>query len=799
MQSQSSSTNFGPFELLTLFVVNTGLAGVFLLTLNHFDSLYSLLIGAFLTAIVMKFFKCKFTLKDERFDIFLLIILLIAAFFLAKPYLYVMGGQDEGLYVNMSTTYEATGSTFIKDYFRESLPENYKIIYDENNILNRVDIKAGEFEGSHLPGIYVRNFANSEYVYQFYPTHPVWMAIFAKIFGSDNRVYSLVFFALLSIVTFFLIAYEFSNRKKLPGYLVALFLAINPLFIFFGKFPVSEMVSVAFSSLGFYYLLKYYKTAQEDSESAKNPLYLLFSSLAFLNLFLNHISGFLYIPFFYLLLLMTVVFINEKNLKKNLIIYYLSIFTAYLLSLWYGLHYSWPYSYDIYRLELQRFAIIDWKLQLTIMVTLMTALPFVLSRFKSKIVELKNRFQPHALSIMVLLIILMIPRNLYILYQQGIAENNLFYYLITSTSYITMLYLTPFGALLFLLGLNKLRKSKDAAGFALLAFLLLVWAMKVHFGVRINYQFYASRYLFNEVVVYSLLLIGIYGGYLLEKTNYKKYLAALFIAGMSLYSVYYTAYQLQGQEADGANQALSQVAAHVNEKDLLLPTSLGHEILTPLRYYYSLPVFAFNRLSLDDAAFVEYLMDTYNDVFILAPEPLYNTNLEIIDIIAYKEGIFEHPAHKIPTEFFYHNTLNLYLYRINRYDYFTKNKIIRPKNYPLTNFYNDSYWTDGNGLIGGLNLKMHPDNTYLILKTGGHNPLRGDLESLGLQIFINDIELKFSKKEGEDYYFEVNPKIKELKEINEIRIKSSTFKPKDFGINDDERPLGIDVNYIMIK
>jgi len=53
----------------------------------------------------------------------LLIILLAALIFRVGPYLYLPGGQDQGLYVSMSATYEKKGSTFITDKVREKAIE----------------------------------------------------------------------------------------------------------------------------------------------------------------------------------------------------------------------------------------------------------------------------------------------------------------------------------------------------------------------------------------------------------------------------------------------------------------------------------------------------------------------------------------------------------------------------------------------------------------------------------------------------------------------------------------------------
>lgn len=757
------------FELLTLFVFLTGFAGVGLLTLNKFDSLYTLIIGAFLTLLVFKTFKCQLQLKDQRFDLYLLGILLIALFFTAKPYLHVMGGQDQGLYINMSATYERTGSTFIKDNLRASLAEGEKNLYDANNFY-------------HL-GVYTQDLNESKYVYQFYPLHPIWLAIFGKIFGPDNRVYSLVFFSLISLVTLFLLACELSNGEKTSGYLMAIFLAVNPLFTFFSKFPLSEIVMLAFSSLGFYYLLRYYRKAKEGQ---RNVLYLLLSALAFFSLFFVHISGFFYMPIFYVLLILTLLYITDHTLKRRLIFYYFSVFFGYFLSIIYGLIYSPVYANDIYRLELSRLLVINPTVEIALGIVLAFSLPFVVIRYRNHLKNLAKHWQSYVFTLLAFFIFLLIPLNI-------LQANSVGIDLRTTSSYITMLYLTPFGVVLYLLGLKEMRKRHETPVFILLLLLLLFWTAKAFGSISINYQYYGARYLFNEVFVYSLLVVALYAGHLFRSANLKRLCAVFMVAGILLYSAYFTSFQLQGQEADGSNQALKLVAAELDEKDLLVSTFSDNEVTTPLAHYFGLNVFVLPKEKLSDTDLTNTFLNTFNDVFVLSNGPLANTNLETVNMIAYKQGIFERPATRIPKEFFYHRLMNLYLYKISRYDYFTS--VIRPSNFKLVNFYGDQ-WTNGNGIITDIGIKLPPDNMYIILQTAGHNPLREDLERLKLQLLVNNTELKFNRRDGNDYYFKLDARIQE---ISEITINSATWIPKEFGINEDTRALGVDVVSLAIK
>lgn len=92
-----------------------------------------------------------------------------------------MGGEDQGIYVNMAAYYNTHHSTFIVDSVRASLPPSLVNEYDKTNQL-------GHLGTAHFPGIFIKNLSHSIYEFQFYPLHPIWMAIFAN-FLETLKVY----------------------------------------------------------------------------------------------------------------------------------------------------------------------------------------------------------------------------------------------------------------------------------------------------------------------------------------------------------------------------------------------------------------------------------------------------------------------------------------------------------------------------------------------------------------------------------------------------------------------------------
>lgn len=304
------------WDLLLLFISLTSCIAVVLLAAHRFYPLIVVVIGLALTAGTTVFFRIKISLIDERFDKKIVLILVLALAFRLPPYLYLMGGQDQGTYINISKQYELSHSLYAVDHYRETLTRAEQELYDKH--------------GNYLmPSIQKWNRPDSEYSMVFYPLHPAWLAIFGQLFGSDNRVYSLTMFSMISILALYLLGYELSGKRKSAGYIIALFLALNPLHAFFSKFPVGEIVALAFTSSSFYYLAKYYNTSKENKSQ---PFYLVLSALLMNSFFYTRMSSYMYLPFFYLLILGILAFVKVGQLKTHLLIYLSTLLLMFVAS-----------------------------------------------------------------------------------------------------------------------------------------------------------------------------------------------------------------------------------------------------------------------------------------------------------------------------------------------------------------------------------------------------------------------------------------------------------------------------------
>jgi hypothetical protein len=673
------------FDLLILFIICISVASIGLLVLNTYHPYSAALCGILLTVILVKILSLKIEWIPDKIPVILLVILAVALFFRAQPYLYVPGGQDQGVYVTMSAAYEKKGSTFITDDVRKKAVESgLRKYYDRFSQSYRRNIVKGEFEGEHLPGIYIKDLTQSQYVFQFYPLHPLWMALTGKFFGDSNRVYSLVFFSSLSIIGFYLLCLRLTEGNEITAALVAVFLALNPLHAFFSKFPVTEIVALAFSSLGFFYLAKYY---QDASKGYLVHFYLILSTGLFACMFFTRISGFIYMPFFYLFIILTILFEKEKSVRKHLIFYFISTFILYAISVVYGLNYSYPYSHDIYRGSFQHFFHNDWEIKLSWLIIVAILFLPLLWLLKNRIVKLILHFKINFGMLVYFVLLMVIIMAFYKAYLLAFTDKFVEDWWIggrwkmagmgwksvpRSNVYAVMLHLSPFGFLLFLYGNIRsiLKQKNNVIWIAFAVFLAMFWYVGTVMRFTTPYHFYFSRYFLSEIVPFSLLSVAIVFGDLISRNKRLKIISITLCASIAIYFGYFTVHQLSKRSADGAYASLRQVQNHLEENDLLLIHKQEFKFETlliklPLSYYFDLNVCEFEKVA--DLEFVlnSDFLDKFGSVYILSNKVLESPRLLSIDEIHYKQGYYGKSTKKIPTKFEYLN-FRFFLYKLDK-------------------------------------------------------------------------------------------------------------------------------------
>ena len=112
------------------------------------------------------------------------------------------------------------------------------------------------------------------------------------------------------------------------------------------------------------------------------------------------------------------------------------------------------------------------------------------------------------------------------------------------------------------------------------------------------------------------------------------------------------------------------------------------------------------------------------------------------------------------------------------------------------NVLDDNNWTTGDALLRGVRLQVPAGHRRLALAIGAAHPFRADLRRLAVRVWANDQELPAAGSDGPVLLFTLPAG---LAAIDELRIVSSTFVPRELGLGQDSRTLGIPIEWISTR
>lgn len=596
----------------------------------------------------------------------LALLLAITLFFRLPAYQYVLGGQDEGLYVNIAHHIERTGAVAVHDDVKRQLLQTpFLQRYVEDNQVT---------PDSYLAGIYSRDYKNGKVEFQFYHLFPVWMALSSGTFGPHAGVYALTFLSLLSVLFFYRLTLLLTNSRS-AALLAGGLLALNPLHAFFSKFPVTEVPTLAFSLIGFTCLVAAWssKTAERQSR------WMWLSALAFLCLFTTRISGFMYVPFFVAIAMAALVFDSNTSRRTAIQHWAIMVIALYFLSVIYGLIWSHSYSHDIYVKSFEPIFGNLWKFFVAAIsivgVGLWAALAMLLgdSDRRAKLALKMGRPLSRLPGLLVFTALLLGLLKIYWLgWTQHYASDSwlVFWHLsgagwkaAAATSIATLIvYLGPLLLLAFLALVSRRQTDPRleflrwfVSGFFVYA-LLLQWT--------VPYGPYYARYMLSELVPYLILLVVCVWAGLRVGGARAALTAALFLS--MVYAAGLSAAQLGKSEDDGANEALTRLTRPVESDDLILLDTAGLDtsvIKTPLLYTFGKRVVTVGNAALRDPGYIAELSSMYDDLFLISADPTPPPGYTMLDSVRFKVMAFQR-THMFPRDLVPTQNIVLYLYRL---------------------------------------------------------------------------------------------------------------------------------------
>lgn len=660
-------------ELLTVWVLSASAIGLVSTLAGRFMALQVCLLAALITCAyawrVNKTDRSSSVSVDWRH---LVLLTLLCLFFRLPAYHYILGGQDEGVYVNMAQHIVDTGGISAQDIPLGKL--------DDNPSLKNTYLQDNRGPINYLPGIYVSDQTSPNLQFQFYHLFPVWMAIFAGLFGAKFGVYALTFFGWLSIVFIYKLALAISCSRRV-GLVAGLLLALSPLHVFFSKFPVTEVPTLAFSLMAFAYLVQF----RNSGEGVRSTRLLWLSGLSFGALFFTRISGFMYMPFIVALAVASAVADSDREMRRSVFLWAFGVVGIYALSVWYGIHWSNHYSKDIYHLSFARAFGRFPQAGPIVSVGLMLGMWFgvlAMSRnerfrllFSSRVIATLRRLA----GVVVLFALIM---GIFKIYQLGWTDRYLHDRWLGSTwhlaharwlsvrassFYALFIYLAFIFPLSIYFVVAGRRDNPNIEFLRLFVAGFLVYISLLKWNVP--YGPYYARYLLSEVVPYlSLLFVLVWAG--LRPGFWKKSVTWLLIFSMS-YMVYASVAQLGKSSNDKLYASLKQLLEPVDSSDLLLMTDLqpgwpaDSQIKTSIVYTFGRNVVTVSDKSLNDHAYIAAWDSRYDDVYLLStssvvPEEFTSVGSTKVGIWSYKR------SYSYPHKFGLHAEKRLYLFRMTR-------------------------------------------------------------------------------------------------------------------------------------
>jgi len=594
-------------DLLLLFILFLSVFGLIFLSLDFFRVPYIFLVSSISLIFFVFLFKVKFKKIKINQRTFLLIILVFftSLLFRLEPSSWIMGGQDQGVYVNSAKLLLENQSVKNKDNLRERFKTFDEIqFYDDHNYVER------NWErwplGRTLWGrSFVTDKNHSEYQTMFMKLQPIWLAYFGSFLGVDNQVWALVFLGIVSIYIFSAIIYQIT--RSLNFSLISSFLlALSPNHVYFSKFPVSEMVTFLFFSLSILFIFRYLDDLKKYEQS--NPQEILenenlFFFLLILSLFVYFVSRattFVFLPLIILLFYLGI-FNNFKNKKINVRLSMLSAITSFifLVALVFQFRTSYMYSLDIYRYVLEQLNFFGLKILYLSLFVIFIGISVCLFIWQ----VIKKGYNMPTINVIKLIKILAcfalslsIIGGFYRLFDYSFTNNLIndawFNNAGKGLKYSSQVSLFAFseslsyvGFLLLIFSFVNFIRSNCAIRISLsvaFAFFSLYVFIFQWFTIH---QYYYNRYFFSELYPLALIMISVYTYDLNKNGSIKKYFANFSFAIILLHSLFVSAHQIGFKEGEEFNKTSKYLSSFIGDNDILLIDKKfgGHEaLITPM-------------------------------------------------------------------------------------------------------------------------------------------------------------------------------------------------------------------------
>jgi 4-amino-4-deoxy-L-arabinose transferase-like glycosyltransferase len=598
------------FQLLLFSVLWTGWLAVLLAQWGRF-SIVTLLWGNLLYSLVLALWGWRRGVswriprwRLRRADLLLLGIMTLAAVLFTHPHEFVLGGADAGVYVNLGANIVRTGSWLIHDPVIAAVdPVLYPGLFREQPAYAIPQY-------IQYPGFYLTAPASGNITPQFYPLHPVWLAIFYGLGGLKFSLFATPLWGILGCVAVYFTAKSLFGRRT--ALLAAGLLTLTATQIWFSRYPTSEVLAQFLLFGGLYAFVLY---LEERSLWAGLLAGFALGGVTLVRLDLYFIVA---IPLGY-----GVYDWLKGRVRRD----FLAFLIPFLLQMGYSLAFAWlqtwPYFYNVYGSMLQR-VIHVWPLWLSIGLVVGGGLiggfswlrlhPRRLARL-----EVGWAWAVKALAVAVVLLAL----YAYFL-RPSLADPNVFGYYWYGGNRIPNVepynfvrlgwYLSPLGLALGVLGTWwVLRRDMNARTALLVGVGLFFSILFLHRTHNNPHHIYVMRRYVPVVIPFFMIMSAYALNVCLRYADWRRWLGQGLSVVLALWLLYAARIVIPHVEFQGLLSQFENAVQILGEKPAVIlfdddrPVGLGVSVGTPLRYLYGYSVFDLQEDRMDMSALQEQI------------------------------------------------------------------------------------------------------------------------------------------------------------------------------------------------
>lgn len=654
---------------------------------------------------------------------------------------------------------------------------------------------------------------------QFFPLNQVLLGIFAVVGGASVTPYGVLVASIAGTWFAVLLGRAYFGGWR-AGWLAGILVGLNVLAMWFGRLPYSESLMLA-CNLG---ALAYWKMAA-DEEPVRYRYYILFG-LFVAAACLTRVTGIIWM----LVMSGTLLFLCLRRSKKTqpFSVAFVIAALGYALSIQIAL--KWGANYYI-NWQLKAFlpwlktphAIIDFHCAWVFVLVVLAVVLYRLSPRLRIPQWISNRTDAITLLLFLGFLFLatvhfvkdwrqwLVVGAAYRLAEGRFPEDG--YYL---SHYFTVLAIPFFFAgWFFLFRRRDPFKAESWSVFWLFSCLfLMISFIRPTYGISHDVYMYWDRYFVSDTFIVFVLVISA-GALWAFRNQYTRWFAVLFIGAYLVQAIIWIGDNRNSKYLSGGYEMIAWLKSNIPRSNSVvfldnqygggwLFPNLRRTILVPLSHSFDydtkgtgIAAGAFSPDAQLDPSAVAHALSEGKQVYVVratrdgqdSPPTSLSLPLDIVGRRAFvvtakpsQQGrVFAGVSRQYPIALTIGHLWSM------RVDIESSSR---------TGIYGDNIWTNGNASLRGLNVCPPREDGHVVLNTYGYIPPSMTADDINLQIYANNM-LLHGKWESRTRYVATIPG--DITCIRTLAFKSNSFVPKKLGINDDSRPLGIDLKDVVVQ